>query len=34
MLSQGRNSPFLGREFKGRVTHTLLQGREVFRRSG
>jgi dihydroorotase len=32
MLSQGRNSPFLGREFKGRVTRTLLQGREVFRR--
>ncbi len=30
MLSRGRNTPFLGREFKGAVTHTLLEGRVVF----
>ncbi|NIP71718.1 MAG: dihydroorotase [Gammaproteobacteria bacterium] len=30
MASQGRNSPFLGRELRGRVTHTLLEGRVVF----
>ena len=30
MLSQGHNSPFLGWEFKGRVTHTLLAGRLIF----
>lgn len=27
MVSQGHNSPFLGWEFKGRVSHTLLAGR-------
>jgi dihydroorotase len=32
MLSQGRNTPFLGWQLKGRVNRTLLQGREVFRR--
>jgi dihydroorotase len=32
MRSQGKNTPFLDRELTGRVTHTLLQGREVFRR--
>ncbi|MDT8383578.1 MAG: dihydroorotase [Gammaproteobacteria bacterium] len=30
MASQGKNSPFLGWEFKGRVTHTLLAGRLSF----
>jgi dihydroorotase len=30
MLSQGKNSPFLGWEFKGRVTHTLLAGHISF----
>ncbi len=30
MWSQGKNSPFLGWEFKGRVTHTLLAGHLVF----
>jgi dihydroorotase len=30
MLSQGHNSPFLGWEFKGRVTHTLLAGHVSF----
>jgi len=30
MASQGHNSPFLGWEFKGRVTHTLLAGHIVF----
>jgi len=30
MVSHGHNSPFLGWEFKGRVTHTLLGGRETF----
>lgn len=28
--SRGRNTPFLGREFRGRVTHTLVGGKVVF----
>jgi dihydroorotase len=32
MRSHGRNSPFLGRRMKGRVSWTLLEGRVVFRR--
>jgi dihydroorotase len=32
LVSQGRNSPFLGRELTGRVTRTLLAGRIVFER--
>ncbi len=31
-VSRGRNSPFLGREMKGRVTHTLIGGKLVFER--
>jgi dihydroorotase len=34
MHSRGRNSPFLGRELKGRVSWTLLEGRVVFQRQG
>ena len=30
MTSRGRNSPFLGTEFRGRVTHTIVGGRVVF----
>ncbi len=30
MVSRGRNTPFLGREFQGRVTHTLVGGRVVY----
>lgn len=30
MISHGKNSPFLGWEFKGRVTHTLLAGHLSF----
>ena len=30
LVSQGHNTPFLGWEFKGRVTHTLLAGHMVF----
>lgn len=30
MVSQGLNTPFKGWEFKGRVTHTLLNGKLVF----
>jgi dihydroorotase len=30
LLSQGKNTPFLGRSFTGRVTHTLLGGRIVY----
>ena len=30
IVSRGRNSPFLGHEFRGRVTHTLIGGRLVF----
>lgn len=30
MASRGQNSPFLGLEMKGRVTHTLLGGKVVF----
>jgi dihydroorotase len=31
MLSAGKNTPFLDREFKGEVTHTLFQGKVVYR---
>jgi len=30
MRSHGRNTPFMGWEMKGRVTHTLLNGRLVY----
>ena len=30
MASRGRNSPFLGMEFQGRVTHTIVGGRVVY----
>jgi dihydroorotase len=30
MVSRGRNTPFLGQEFIGRVTHTLVGGRVVY----
>lgn len=30
MISHGKNTPFSGWEFQGRVTHTLLEGRVVF----
>lgn len=30
MISHGKNTPFSGWEFRGRVTHTLLEGRMVF----
>lgn len=30
LLSKGKNSPFLGWELKGRVTHTLLRGRLAY----
>ena len=33
MVSRGRNSPFLGRELRGRVTHTLVGGKVVFERN-
>jgi len=32
LVSQGKNSPFLGWEMKGRVSHTLLAGQVVFQR--
>lgn len=32
LRSRGRNTPFLGQEFRGRVTHTLVGGRIVFTR--
>lgn len=32
MISRGRNTPFAGWEFSGKVTHTLLDGRLVFGR--
>ena len=32
LISQGKNSPFLDWEMKGRVSHTLLAGRLVFQR--
>ncbi len=32
LLSAGRNTPFLGWELKGQVTHTLLAGKLVFQR--
>jgi dihydroorotase len=31
LVSQGHNSPFLGHMLRGRVTHTLLGGRIVYR---
>ncbi len=31
--SRGRNTPFMGWEFKGRVTHTLLAGKIVYERA-
>ncbi len=31
MLSAGKNTPFLDREFTGEVTHTLFQGRVVYK---
>lgn len=31
MLSRGRNTPFLGRQLKGRVLYTLLEGKVVYR---
>jgi dihydroorotase len=31
MTSFGKNTPFKGWEFKGRVTHTLYNGKVVFR---
>ncbi|MEW5754893.1 MAG: dihydroorotase [Pseudomonadota bacterium] len=34
MRSQGRNTPFLGWEFQGRVVYTLVDGRPVFELSG
>ncbi len=34
MLSEGRNTPFEGWEFSGPVTHTLFNGRLVYRRDG
>lgn len=30
LLSRGRNTPFMGWEFKGRVTHTVLAGKIVY----
>jgi len=33
MISAGHNTPFLGWEFRGRVTHTLLQGRVVYQQT-
>jgi dihydroorotase len=32
MVSRGRNTPFLGRELQGQVTHTLVGGRLVYER--
>jgi dihydroorotase len=32
LVSRGRNTPFLGREFRGRVTHTLVGGKIVYQR--
>ena len=32
MVSSGHNTPFLGWQFTGRVTHTLLQGTLVYQR--
>jgi len=32
MVSRGHNTPFRGREFRGRVTHTLVGGKVVFER--
>jgi dihydroorotase len=30
LLSQGKNSPFIGWDLPGRVSHTLLEGRIVY----
>lgn len=30
LVSRGKNTPLLGRQFKGRVTHTILDGKPVF----
>jgi len=30
MVSQGKNSPFLGWSLQGRVTHTLMGGKLVY----
>jgi dihydroorotase len=30
MPSSGRNTPFIGWEFQGQVTHTLFEGRLVY----
>lgn len=30
MMSAGRNTPFEGWEFKGKVVHTLLNGKQVY----
>lgn len=30
MLSRGHNSPFIGREFRGRISHTLIAGEAVY----
>ena len=30
MQSRGRNSPFMNREFKGKVVHTLVNGKTVY----
>lgn len=30
LVSQGKNTPYLGRELQGRVTHTIVAGRVVF----
>ena len=30
IVSRGRNTPFLGHEFRGRITHTLVGGKVVF----
>jgi dihydroorotase-like cyclic amidohydrolase len=33
MISAGHNTPFLRWEFRGRVVHTLFEGRPVFSES-
>jgi len=30
LMSQGKNTPYLGRELQGKVTHTLVNGQIVF----
>ncbi len=34
LLSRGRNTPFMGWEFKGRVTHTVMGGKVVYELAG